>query len=70
MLCHDPRISTDRSHKVETENPALMLGEIHRDFLTVDWDKVAEQADLCDEFATLDDMRGIPPAPLRIGKAG
>lgn len=52
MLCHDPRISNDASHKVETENPALMAVEFARqafpDF-DVDWLSAAVLADYCEQ---------------------
>jgi hypothetical protein len=51
MLCHDPRISGDPAHKVETDNPALVAAEFarqafpDREFI---WAEVAKQADYCD----------------------
>lgn len=60
MLCHDPRISNDREHKVETTNPALIMAEMLRQqYETEDgraagwqgirWDYIAEQANIADE---------------------
>lgn len=47
MLCHDPRISDDRSVKVETENPALVFVEMCP--MLPDWGLVARWANYCDE---------------------
>lgn len=50
MLCHDPRLSNDRSHSIETNNPALMLAETIRREIgrEIDWERVADEADACD----------------------
>jgi hypothetical protein len=51
MLAHDPRISDDPEHKIETDNPALILAEFQRGLYLdrIDWDKVKRLADMCDE---------------------
>ena len=62
MLCHDPRVSNDRSHKVETENPALVLAEYRVSVeMPIDWELVARQADECDEL--VDITTGQPVYP-------
>lgn len=52
MMCHDPRISNDRSDKRATTNAALMMAEGRiRNGLTpdrIDWDEIATGADICD----------------------
>lgn len=60
MLCHDPRISNDRSSKVETQNAALMITERIRQYAPmkeIDWEKVAEQADYGDEIVDIATMK-------------
>lgn len=57
MLCHDPRISNDRSHKVETGNTALIAAEMACQAFPecrfgMAWDNVAASADYCDEPVT------------------
>jgi hypothetical protein len=53
VKCHDPRISNDRTDKVETANTALVLAERlianGYDPAAIDWDRVALQADRCDQ---------------------
>lgn len=50
MLCHDPRISNDRTHKVETNNATLMVAEIlTRRGRFVDWGVVARVARYADD---------------------
>jgi hypothetical protein len=63
MLCHDPRISNDRSQKIETKNPALILAEQYRgsDERPVDWEVVAQQADECDELVDITTWRPVYP---------
>lgn len=64
MLCHDPRVSNDRSSKVETHNPALVLAEQGRrqhPTIEIDWDKVAQQADECDELVDISTGRPVYP---------
>lgn len=49
MLCHDPRVSNIRWEKRETLNDVLILAEMKvRQGLHVDWDSIAEAADLYD----------------------
>jgi hypothetical protein len=51
MLCHDPRVSNDRSEKHETDNLILILVEQTRQAhptAELDWDKIAEAADHID----------------------
>jgi hypothetical protein len=51
MLCHDPRISNDRSEKTETENPVLIAVELVRQMFPdheARWEEVVEQADAAD----------------------
>ncbi len=63
MLCHDPGISNNRNEKRETSNAALMQAErirrsteifrmsTGRDYKgpdDIDWEYVAEMADICD----------------------
>jgi hypothetical protein len=53
-VCHDPRISSDREHKVETSNPALILAEIARAMFPermIDWEQIKSDADACDQPA-------------------
>ena len=53
MLCHDPRLSSDRDEKIETNNAALMQAEIVRQMFPdheLMWDMVTEMADYCDEL--------------------
>jgi hypothetical protein len=61
MLCHDPRLSNEPDHKVETDNPALINAELMRQMFpdrVVEWSEVAKGADYCDEPITLaDDLR-------------
>lgn len=49
MLCHDPRISNDRSHKVETDNLALQSAETMRrrniPLEESEWEIIARLAD-------------------------
>lgn len=58
MRCHDPRISNDRDHKVETDNPALRMGELLRvrHHKILDWDVIAKQATIWDERVTKDEI--------------
>jgi hypothetical protein len=51
MLCHDPRISNDRSEKRETENAVLIWAEHQRQAFPnrdIDWDEIARSADYLD----------------------
>jgi hypothetical protein len=52
MLCHDPRISNDRLHVVETDNLILKIVETLRQgglpASEVDWEDVVCMADGCD----------------------
>lgn len=72
MLCHDPRISNDRSVLVETDNPALIsakYGSMIFPHLEVDWETVAARADYCDAPANLtEDMAHAAVDMLRIFK--
>lgn len=55
MLCHDPRISNDPEHRIETDNPALIAAEFARQAFpdrTVMWTEVARLANHCDELET------------------
>lgn len=58
MLCHDPRISSDREHRIETENPALMMAEFMRanHHHILDWEMIVKQADRCDEMVRRDEV--------------
>jgi hypothetical protein len=52
MLCHDPRISDDREHRVETDNPVLIAAELQRvcyPELEISWERVTKMADISDE---------------------
>jgi hypothetical protein len=52
LLAHDPRISPDRDHKVETSNIALVEAEFKRhDGGEIDWKSVASLANHCDNVA-------------------
>lgn len=51
MLCHDPRVSNDRSEKRETDNAILILVEHTRQSYPaaeLDWDRIADAADHLD----------------------
>lgn len=51
MLCHDPRISDDREHRVETTNIELHARELMRQkypALVIDWEAVKAEANACE----------------------
>ncbi len=57
MLCHDPRLTDDRKKKIKTNNPALVNAETFRRAWPnhkIDWAKVAQYANQCDELAEVD----------------
>jgi hypothetical protein len=57
MLAHDPRMSDDPEHKIETDNPALIAAEFQRGLYPsgIDWDKVKRLANMCDEMVPVED---------------
>src|SRR3954468_9636899 len=51
MRCHDPRLSDDRFHRIETTNPELIAAERMRHkspTAKINWDAVKAGADNCD----------------------